>query len=233
MKKIILSCLAIVAIASTIKAQTPQVQVGAAKTYSVTAVSGSVDPNAYTWSISAAGAATGFAASTTSTQNITWTNATLGVVITVTPKATVAAGGCNGIPSTFTIDVVTTLPYTVSQQTASAPVCPAIAGIAGSGDVPTPVLQISNFVAGDTWSVTYTIDAVATSYTTTTHNAANGFTPAIDNASKMQNITAADVNHVIHINSWTVNGTPIVPSGPVNISYTVHPAPTVSGISSN
>jgi hypothetical protein len=218
MKKLLLSCMAIAAIAFTTQAQ---VAPNAEVTYQV---NGSVGVDNYEWTVTGGTVLSGGGTNTTNTTvTVRWGAGPTGR-IEIIPVST---PGCHGTTTSLNV-TIGALDVTLSMG-AMANICPLNANEAGGGD-PTSVLTFAGTVAsGDAIIVTYTADGGSTWPTVSgTLNASLQMTALFADA----NFTTAGTS-TITIRDWSVNsGTPYTPapaSRPTG-NVTVNTAPTVTTI---
>ena len=218
MKKLLLSCIAIVAIAFTTPMNAQQtVQTGAPSTYQTTGTLAT----SFEWLIDAA-----VQAPTINTFTYTW--ATPGsYVLSVIP---ISASSCRGVAQTLNVTVVNVLPVTLAMGAMSA-ICPLTSTMPAGGD-PVSLVTVAGGVAGDAVSVSYTVDG-GTNWLTATGTALSaGLTSSISFDANLANISGADQNVTVTIRNYTIGlttYTPIVASQPTGV-VVVNPAPSTTGI---
>lgn len=214
MKKLLSVLVIAGSVAVSAIAQNAQVQVGTTRTYSVTPVTGS-DVTTYTWTLS--GGASGFVASGTSSQSVTWDVISNNNVLSITPGS---SHSCVGTAQTITVDVVAALSRTISWGVPAVGIC--------SGDNFASTVSITGAVPATSWSFNYTVDADPTVYNSgalTLAATSNVTLASFTNASN-----TADASHTIHIVSFTVDGQSFTPASSVDKAFTVYMVPAVGTI---
>lgn len=199
-------------------AANPQVVKDApAVTYTVTPVAGSdVSATGYVWTLT--GGASGFSASTSNSQIVTWNTLGTNFVLSAKPYS---SHNCPGTAQTLTVDVVATLTRNVTWNAAAVNLC--------SGDAFASSVTVDGG-ALTSWTFNYTLDlnpAILTSPSMTTLTAAVGALPSLVNTNASNTL---DATHTIHIVSFVVDGNSFTPGASVDKTYTVYMVPAVGTI---
>jgi len=220
MRKILLSCLAVAAIAFINQSANAQqtVQTGASVTYKT----GGTGSSTFHWDVSGT-----VQSSNSDTMRYTWS--TVGT-FTVNVYG-ISSNSCNGPTRSLNVTVSNTLPVTLAMGAISS-ICPYQDTNQPTGGNPISTLTFTGATVGQTYEVYYSIYNGATFVSS---NSVSGtlttLTPTVTFDESFTNTSGSNITREIRITSYTVNGVNYVPSTLPSQNVTIYSSPETSPIS--